>query len=231
MAKQIGVSNKAALLEKLYDESADPLTREEVMELALSYVIPRGDNSALAKRLLENFGSFSDVLTTDWLILKEVEGLTERSAKALSLLFEVFEYYVETGLDKRYVFEGEESVSDFFEELLRFKQVEMTYIIGLDSKGRIKSKHKLATGGMKSVGVSTHDVARFVTSTKPAVCYMCHNHPNGSAVASETDRKGNQLIHSLCSKLKVDLVDHIIVGVDGVYSMKNNQFLRQFSVN
>ena len=126
---------------------------------------------------------------------------------------------------------NDENVADFFEELLRFKQIEETFIIGLDAKGKIKSKHKLASGGMKSVGVSTHDVARFVGITKPVSCYMGHNHPNGSAKPSEADRKGNDLMMSLCKKLKVEFLDHVIVGVDGAFSMLRNKFLRQFGVN
>lgn len=229
MADHSGASNKGALLEKLYDEDAEPLTSEEVTELALSYILPRGDNSVLARQLLEKYDCFSNILMSDWLVLRE--DMTERAAKALSMLFFVFEHYVESGIDKRYKLDNDENVADFFEELLRFKQIEETFIIGLDAKGKIKSKHKLASGGMKSVGVSTHDVARFVAITKPVSCYMCHNHPNGSAKPSEADRKGNDLMMSLCKKLKVEFLDHVIVGVDGAFSMLRNKFLRQFGVN
>lgn len=230
MQNKIKTKRVGDLLERLY-LNEDDLSNREVMELALSYVLPRNDNKDLAEKLLDRFGSFSDVLTTDWFLLKEVEGMSERSAKALSLLFSVFEYYVESGLDKKYDFNFTENICDFFEELLRFKQIENTYIIGLDSKKKVKFKHKLATGGMKSVGVSTHDIARIITTQKPHSCFLCHNHPNGCAKPSENDCKGNEILKSLCKKLHVDLVDHIIVGVDGVFSLEGNKFLRRFNVN
>ena len=225
MANHTFASTKGELLNKLYDD--ETLTSEELTELALSYVLPRTDNKTLARELLEKFGSFSNIIMSDWLILKE--SMTERSAKALSLLFNVFEHYVESGIDKRYKLNNSENVSDFFEELLRFKQIEETFIVGVDAKGNIKSKSKLSRGGIRSVGVSTHDVARFVAVTKPAKCFMCHNHPNGSALPSNADIKGNELMMSLCKKLKVDFLDHIIVGIDGVFSLLKNQFLRKFN--
>ena len=226
MSNHTFAKNKGELLDKLYDDELF-LTGEELTELALSYVLPRSDNKNLARELLEKFGSFSNIIMSDWIVLKE--NMTERSAKALSLLFNVFEHYVESGIDKRYKLNNYENVADFFEELLRFKQIEETFIIGIDAKGNIKSKSKLSRGGIRSVGVSTHDVARFVAMTRPAKCFMCHNHPNGSALPSNADIKGNELMMSLCKKLKVEFLDHIIVGIDGVFSMLKNQFLRKFN--
>ncbi len=226
------ITNKCVLLDKLYiSDDHKALSAEEMMTLTLDYVSPRKNNVELAKCLLEKFGSFSNVLTTDWFVLKEVKGMTEHSAKALSLIYNVFQYYVESGLNKKYILNNPNSIADFFEELLRFKQVEETFIVGVDSKGKIKNKQKLAVGGIKSVGISTHAIARFITLYKPAKCYLCHNHPNGSAKPSVADIEGNNLVASLCAKMKSDLIDHIIVGADGVFSINSNKFFRLFNQN
>ncbi len=57
---------------------------------------------------------------------------------------------------------------------------------------------------------------------------LAHNHPQGKAKPSEEDVIGTRNIENLLKTLGVPLVDHIIVGIDGVFGMKNNEFYRTF---
>lgn len=226
--KNIHAGHRQRLLDTILEAGIDKVSNIQALEYILTYVIPRCDTNELAHRLLDRFGTTADVLNADWELLAEVDGMGETSAKKLHLLVDIFEYYTEQQLDRRYVFEYRSDIADFFEELLRFKPVETTYIIGVNAANRVTARYKLATGGINSVGVSMHQVAKFITSARPTYVFLAHNHPGGKAVPSKQDFDGTEVVRNLLSSLNVPLADHIIVGVDGVYSMENKVYYREF---
>lgn len=226
--KNVHAGHRQRLLDTILEAGIDKVSNIQALEYILTYVIPRCDTNELAHRLLDRFGTAADVLNTDWELLAEVDGMGETSAKKLHLLVDIFDYYTEQQLARRYVFEYRSDISDFFEELLRFKPVETTYIIGVNAANRVIARCKLSTGGINSVGVSTHQIAKFVTSARPTYIFLAHNHPSGKALPSQQDFEGTNVVRNLLSSLNVPLADHIIVGIDGVYSMENETYYREF---
>ena len=58
----------------------------ELLELLLSYAIPRKDTNALAHKLINTFGSLNAVLDKDVEILSTVDGVGQNTATLLSLV-------------------------------------------------------------------------------------------------------------------------------------------------
>ncbi len=226
--KNIHSGHRQRLLNTILDAGIDKVSDVVALEFILTYVIPRADTNEIAHRLLERFGSAANALNADWELVADVEGMGETSAKKFHLLVDIFDYYTNELLEKKYTFERRSDISDFFEELLRFQNVETTYIVGLDASKRVKSKQKLSTGGLLSVGISTHQIAKFVTGIKPAFVLLAHNHPQGKAIPSQADIDGTKIIESLLSSLGTPLIDHIIVGNDGVYGILTQSYYREF---
>ena len=48
---------------------------------------------------------------------------------------------------------------------------------------------------------------------------------------SKQDIEGTAVVRTLLSSLNVPLADHIIVGIDGVYSMEHETYFREFRTN
>lgn len=226
--KNVHAGHRQRLLDTILEAGIDKVSNIQALEYILTYVIPRCDTNELAHRLLDRFGTAADVLNADWELIAEIEGMGETSAKKLHLLVDIFDYYTEQQLASRYIFEYRSDISDFFEELLRFKAVETTYIVAVNAANRVTAKCKLAVGGISSVGVDMHQIAKFVTSSHPTYIFLAHNHPSGKAVPSKQDVEGTEAVRKLLSSLKVPLADHIIVGIDGVYSMENKIYYREF---
>ena len=87
---EIEVKSKAGHRERLKahfvagEEGA--FTDEALLELLLTYAIPQKDVQPLARKLIANFGSLSNVLSTDIAIICEQEGIKEHSAVLLKLI-------------------------------------------------------------------------------------------------------------------------------------------------
>ncbi len=224
----IHAGHRQRLLNQICKAGIENMSDIVAMEFILTYVFPRCDTNKIAHRLLDQFGSPADVLNADWHLTKDIKGMGETSAKKLHALVDIFDYYTTSSLDKKYEFIYRTDIADFFEELLRFRNVETSYIVGLDASSRIKGKAKLSVGGVKSVGIDMHAILNFITNAKPAIVMLAHNHPQGKAQPSKADVDGTNLVLDMLKPLGIPLLDHIIVGIDGVFGMKNNEFYRTF---
>ncbi|MBO5764924.1 MAG: hypothetical protein J6S24_01460, partial [Lentisphaeria bacterium] len=69
-----------------YIKNADSLLDYELIELLLTYAIPRRDVKPLAKLLLREFGSFHNVFEASPEELMSVKGISERMAVLISLM-------------------------------------------------------------------------------------------------------------------------------------------------
>ncbi|MHB1042283.1 MAG: JAB domain-containing protein [Eubacteriales bacterium] len=80
-------------LRNKFTESPPSLNETELLELILSYAIPRRDIQPLATELIINFGSLSSVLAADTSDLCKIKGISEYTAACLKLVAWVGNHY------------------------------------------------------------------------------------------------------------------------------------------
>jgi len=227
--ENIHCGHRARLLDTVLKAGIENVSDVQALEFILTYVFPRGDVNPLAHRLLKEFGSVSNILEAEVNSLKSVQGMGESSAKRLHMLGEVFFFYTQNKLSTKICLGTYSDMTDYFDELLRFSPVENFVILALDASYNLKAKKILAIGNVKNVGLDPMKVADFILSTKPVHIVFAHNHPGGSAKASTQDEVANDKMKDLVIKLGVNFIDHILVGEDGIYSLKQKDFLRKFN--
>ena len=69
-----------------FKNGKESFKEHELLELLLSYSIPRKDTNALAHSLINEFGSLKNVLNADAELLSSVKGVGDNSACFLSLV-------------------------------------------------------------------------------------------------------------------------------------------------
>ena len=226
--KEIHHGHRARLLETVLSAGLSSVSDVQALEFILGYVFPRGDVNPLAHRLLNEFGCPANVLDADINSLMQIKGMGERSAKALYMLGQLIEYYTESRLSKKVKLDTVVKMVDYCEELLRLRQIENFVIIGLNAKYEVLQRKFVAKGSVKNVGISPITIANFISSVRPAYIVFTHNHPGGTAKPSKEDIKSNVDLSILLNSLGVGFVDHVIIGTDGVFSMKKDEFVRIF---
>ena len=226
--ENIHSGHRARLVSLVSKAGLENLSDVQALEFVLTYIFPRGDVNPLAHKLLEKFGNFASVLDADPIELETVEGIGPRAAILISQLPEIFNLYSSTKLNSKILAKDFSDVIDYAEQLLRFKNFEEFYIVGLDSSSKIISRRKLASGSINKVGILPLDITKFVASCKAVMVFITHNHPGGSARASSQDTKATEIFENLCTSLGITFIDHLIVGSDGVYSYKYKSMVRNF---
>lgn len=104
--------------EKLRDAfvsgSAGSSSDEALLELLLSYAIPRKDLKPLAKKLLKEFGSLSGVLWADFQSLSEIKGIKSHTATLINLVNHIRTYHPPKQKPERHISHEEISQPTLF---------------------------------------------------------------------------------------------------------------------
>ena len=226
--KCIHEGHRQRLMQTVYNVGIYGLSDIQKVEFLLFYVFPRGDVNPLAHRLVDRFGNIANIIDSEIEELKEIEGIGDRSAKALICIGKIFEEVLDTRALRYTCIEETETFCDYFEELIRFLTVENMYIVGVDHNFNILQKKKLSDGNVKNVGIIPLTITSFLNSCKAAGVVLAHNHPNGTCQPSRNDLLSTQRIQILLDQLGVKFIEHVIVGSDGIYGIIRDQLLRKF---
>lgn len=208
--------------------SFDGLSEVQKVELFLFYILPRVDTNPLAHKLLDRFGSFANILDADEKELAKIDGLGKTSATKIKILHKLFEYYgrnkVETSkLDLK----QKERFYDALEVLFAASQTEVLYIFAIDNNFNVTQMRKFERNDVKAVGIDPFSLYDFVCSARPMFLAVAHNHPGGTARASQDDHEAVKFIESLLANWECEFLDSFIVGTDGIYSEYNDGFVRK----
>jgi len=226
--KCIHEGHRQRLMKTVFDGGLDNLSKIQVVEFMLFYVFPRGDVNPLAHRLIDRFGDVANIIDADVNELMTIEGIGERSARAIVCLGELFNNVNDCRANRYDYLSNTEEICDYFEELMRFMTTENMFLVALDHKCRVIAKKKLTMGSVKNVGITPMSIVNFISSSKPGGIIIAHNHPNGFARPSQADIKATEHVVPLIENMGVQFLEHIIVGTDGIYGMKHDSFLRVF---
>lgn len=110
----------------------------------------------------------------------------------------------------------------FFMPRLRHKSNEEFYIMTLGTKNNIIRVRQLALGSTSSAVVSPKDVVTQGLITHSSSLIISHLHPSGNPYRSHQDLELSIAIKNACDAVGLVLLDHIIVGLNTYYSMKEH---------
>lgn len=205
---------------------AEALRPHEMIELVLFSALPRRDVNALAHDLIGRFGGLRGVLEAGEAALRTAPGVGARAARMLSALGEACAAYAQLRAEDRPYLGNLRSFRAFAEAYRPLVQGEETWQFCLTGSGRLLLARPIAPGRcwaepeylraalddvLRSGGESVL-LAQFVDQQAPG--------PDPEDVR-DTDRYARAL-----EKLDAPLVDHLLVGAGGAYSMRASGELR-----
>ena len=89
MDENIHAGHRERIREAYRKQGMNGMADHAVLEMLLTYVIPRKDVNELAHRLLNKFGSLTGVLEADSLRLADVDGIGEKAGLFLHFLYDL----------------------------------------------------------------------------------------------------------------------------------------------
>ena len=218
MEKPSYIGHRERIKSKFKKEGLKPFLDHEVLELLLTYSIPRKDTKKLAWELLKTFGSLSGVLEASNFELQKVKGLGPQSAMLINIIRDLIVRYTYDKAKERKSIFNQEELYNYCMVHLRNKKQECFEILFLDIKMRLIGAEVLVEGNIDSASVSPRRIVELILKYGAKNIICVHNHPSGDPKPSNEDKFMTQNLQNALEVLSVRLVDHIIVGDGKIYS-------------
>ena len=207
-------------------EGLDHFTEVQVLELMLFYCIPRKDTNELAHRLLERFGSLSQVLDTRQEDLMQVEGIGENAALFLSLFPSVARYYDTNQASRVTVLKDVDECGKYLLGYFKNRINETVFLLCLDAKRKVLCCQMVGDGSVNSAGVPIRRVVEMALAANATTVVLAHNHPSGLALPSREDVMTTRRLAAALDGVDVILADHLVIADGDYVSMVQSGYYR-----
>ena len=203
--------HRKRLRERYARSGMDDFAPHEVMELLLTYAIPRIDVNDQAHALIERFGSVAGVLDATVEELRSVQGIGPEAARFLKMLPEVFRHYQLAYCDERESLDTVAKLGDYLRAKYTGVTVERVYLILLDNSLKTIDCIHLGDGSVNCSTVTVRTIAEYALRGNAAAVVLAHNHPRGLAIPSGADLQITQNVECALETIGVPLLEHLIV--------------------
>jgi len=220
--------HRSRLRERVRKEGLDNFQDHQVLEYALTFVIPYKDTNLIAHRLINRFGSFSGVLEADEEDIASVQGMGEVSAHFLANLAKIYGFYQKDKVKHITEIIGPQSSYNFVKGFFTNKSIEEMYVVCLSASNKIVAVEKISEGTDNEASVSIRKIMDKMSKSKVSNIIIAHNHPKGNSTPSEEDNKFTKALVTATCINGCHLIDHLIVGEEGFYSYREARALEEY---
>jgi DNA repair protein RadC len=217
--------HRQRLKARFLSSGPDSLADYELLELVLFSAIPRRDTKPLAKRLLQRFGSFPEVVNAPPERLAEVEGVGSAAIMQLKLVRAAAVRLMQLGVMQRPVLASWNAVLDYCRAAMGFEAREQFRILFLDKKNRLIANEVQQEGTVDHTPVYVREIVKRALELSASAVILVHNHPSGDPTPSRADIDMTRQIVEAAKPLGITIHDHIIVGREGHVSFKGLKLL------
>lgn len=192
----------------------------EFLEFLLTMSIPRRDVKPLAKQLVKRFGSFAGVINADNNELLSFPGFKESSLALLKAVKEAalrLQWQNLNAADAP-VLNNWDLVLDYCRSKIGYSKVEQFMVIYLNAKLRLIGEDIEQRGSLNQVSIHPREIIKAAIDRGAGAIVLVHNHPSGVVKPSGQDIALTQMIYEAGRLVDVDVLDHLIVSKDNVYS-------------
>ncbi len=215
---ELSAKEYKARLKKKYDKDGllalEPMER---LELVLFYCMPVNNVQKCANALVSHFGSVEAVFNATFESLTSVPEMSENAATFLRLIPGMCIQYSKSNAENSILL-GRTAVKEYFKAQYYGIERELVMLTCVDSKLRVIKHCTISDGNTSFATLNTKLLVSEVLESGCTGCFIAHNHPQGKCYPSNDDNTLTKSVTGLLETLNVKLIDHIIVGTDGVWT-------------
>lgn len=231
MSQNLHSGHRERLRDK-YINNKSFLEDHEILELILTYSIPRKNTNDIAHLLINRFGSIENVINADMTALMQIKGVGKNTAVFIDLLKQIaYKGYIPIFTSKELF--SVEKVTPLLITLFQKLDHEKFLILFLDKSNRCYNQ-AIVEGEKDKVLIPGKQFIKLLRDNKPAAIIVAHNHPDRERAApSFDDDLSTEKIYWMLKLNSVKFYDHLIVSDNDIFSYFSSgrlQFLKENSV-
>lgn len=169
----------------------------------------------LARGLLKEYGSLTELARTSLSDLAAVRGMGPVKAQVLACALEVGHRMQEEKLGDAPTLTSPAAVARLLGSRARGLEEEIFWVLLLDTKNRLKGQPQVVTRGILDASlVHPREVFREAVRTSTSSVILAHNHPSGDSTPSQEDLRVTRQLIDAGKLLDIRVLDHVIVGIE-----------------
>jgi len=219
------LGHRKRLRERFQKSGVEGMQDYEILELLLTYAIPRRDIKPYAKELIKRFGGLSGVLDASQKELETVLHIGPISSTLIRLVKEMCGTYLAEKMKEKDVLSSPQAVLDFARVKMAGLPHEAFMVIFLNTKNKVLDYKIIQEGTVDRTVIYPRRIIEEALSCHSAGLILVHNHPSGDSEPSPEDKQLTRSIAEAARTVDLRVLDHIIVGKEGYCSFVERQLL------
>jgi DNA repair protein RadC len=199
--------------ERLREKGPDSLSPGELVAILLRTGLKGTNVVEIGKQLVQRFGSLDALARASWQELAKEPGIGPDKAVTLVAAFSLARRLVQETRSESPPLETPEAVANLMREETRLRTAETFQVLLLNTRRRLIGEPvKIADGTLDTILVHPREVFRHAIQNNAAALVLVHNHPSGDPTPSEADIKVTRDLIRAGQLLKIEVLDHVILG-------------------
>ncbi len=223
------MSNQEKPYEKCQELGPTALTDAELLAVILRTGTEGQSSIDLARHILQ-YGGQDERLDCLYHAtipeLMRIRGIGRVKAVQLVCLCELAKRLSKASGGRKTVFDRADLIADYYMEEMRHLEQEETRCVFLNSKCHLIGDKVIRRGTVKRSLASARDI--FIQAVKSGAVnlILLHNHPSGDPTPSCDDIAVTRRIRDAGDMIGICLLDHIIIGDQCYYSLKERGYFK-----
>jgi DNA repair protein RadC len=198
--------------ERLATEGADALSNSELVAILLRTGMRGYSAIHIAQQLLARFGALEKLAGASLEELRQVKGVGRDKAIALKSAFTLAQRMARELRQDAPLLDTPERVADLLREDTRLCQVEHFQVVLLNTRRKLIRVEPVSQGTLDTILVHPREVFKLAILASASAVVLVHNHPSGDPTPSEADIRVTRDLIRAGQLLKIEVLDHVIIG-------------------
>ena len=212
--------HRQRLLDRFEKNGLAALHLHEIVELMLTFTIPRRDTKPLARELVRRYGSLGALLHARSEELVDVNGIGKRSISHFSLIREIMVHCLKEKYTRRPLIAHRRDVEEYLRFHFGLRREEYVAALFLGNRNEVLETEIMAEGTVNLCVVYPRRIMEKALRFAATSIIVAHNHPGGSLNPSEADWALTERLFAIGKLLEIPLLDHLLISHHEVVSLK-----------
>ena len=191
---------------------ADALRNSELIAILLRTGLKGVSAIQVADQVLQKFVTLDNLSRASVDDLRQIKGIGRDKAIALKSAFTLARRMALEMRQESPMLDTPDRIADLMREENRAYEVEHFQVVLLNTRRRLLRVEKITQGTLDTILVHPREVFKTAISANAAALVLVHNHPSGDPTPSEADIKVTRDLIRAGQLLKIEVLDHVILG-------------------
>ncbi len=204
--------NRERPRERLVELGADALRHAELIAILLRTGLKGVSAIQIGDQLVKKFGTLDNLARASLDDLRQFKGIGRDKAVTLLAAFALARKMAQELRAESPVLDNPERIADLLREENRVNEVEQFQVLLLNTRRKLIRLECITQGTLDTILVHPREVFKLAIAANAAAVVLVHNHPSGDPTPSEQDIKVTRDLIRAGQLLKIEVLDHVILG-------------------